>query len=113
MQDKVKELALKLFEGMDHMCEEQLIPAEGLSMFKQMYMDLVADIVIHFSLIVDPDKPSFELWKRNMGIRDYCLGAISELESGFNWDVNWFKHEFDYDTTPIYRAVYTYFIETC
>lgn len=113
MTDKVKELAIQLFEGMDHMAEEQLIPKEGLSTFKQMYMDLIADIVIHFSLVVDTNKEWFELWKRTMGLHDYCLWGIEELVADENWDVNWFKHEFDYDIAPIYKSVYTHFMETC
>ena len=53
------------------------------------------------------------MWKRNMGIKLYCGGAIDELENGECWDVNWFKSEFETDITEPYAELYNSFINLC
>ncbi len=112
-EDKVMTVSIALFELLDGTAIKYNIPEEAIDTFKTLYMDIVADIVMHFCKATMPNKEGFEMWKHNMGLSQYCGGAIDELEHEECWDVNWFKNEYGIDLTEAYAELYNSFINIC
>lgn len=56
MQDKVMDMSIEIFERLDETVAKYNIPEEAIETFKTLYMDIVADIVMHFCNATMPNK---------------------------------------------------------
>lgn len=113
MEDKIIAKSIQYFEHLDEIIEKARIPEQAIDIFKDMFMSAVMDLTIHFQLVPDTNIVGFELWKRTMGLDEYCRGVLTELSSRDNWDVNWFEDQYGYDLTPIYEELYNTFRSLC
>lgn len=113
IKDRVVSRSIQLFESIDDIIMGNKIPEEWIEMFKSMLMSIIVDISIHFQQVPKIDNEGFELWKSTMWMHEYCNACITEIVKWDSWDVNWFKHEYDFDITNIYIDIYKTFLELC
>ena len=55
-EDKVMDMSIEVFEKLDETILKYNIPEQAIDTFKTLYMDIVADIVMHFCNLILPNK---------------------------------------------------------
>lgn len=113
MDDIVVNKSIELFNELDTITNQLQLTEEQLIDFKYVYMNTVADIVIHFRLVPNVQWEWFELWKRTMGLHDYCAWAIIEIDNYESWDVNRYISQHNIDISEQLKYIYNQFLWVC
>lgn len=113
MDDIVVNKSIELFQKLDSVIDQLQLTENQAIDFKYIYMNTVADMVIHFRLVPNVQWEWFELWKRTMWLHDYCVWGIMEIDNNESWEVNWYMAEHNIDISEQLKTIYNEFLWVC